>query len=63
MGGAVSVNMEATDNKKGQTMKVKIEGFVEYLQKVKYKELKHLAKKKKGNLEKKIFFFFNKGFV
>lgn len=56
MGGAVSVNMEATDNKKGQTMKVKIEGFVEYLQKVKYKELKHLAKKKKRQFREKDFF-------
>lgn len=29
LGGAVSVNKQATDNKKGQTMKVKIQGFVE----------------------------------
>lgn len=29
LGGAVSVNKQATDNKKGQTMKVKIQGFLE----------------------------------
>lgn len=29
LGGAVSVNKQAADSKKGQTMKVKIQGFVE----------------------------------
>lgn len=65
LGGAVSANKQAPDKKKGQTMKVKIRGFVEQLEKVKHNELKHLGKKKKKELfrQKDFFFCFDKGFI